>query len=369
MRLWRGLVINDFIEYWTATRLLLEGRNPYSPPDLLAAQRALGWTQAEPLMMWNPPWTLSFTLPFGLLDYETAQFAWFFSHVLILFPGSRLLWTIYGGTAGNSSYGAIAAFTFAPVYFALLLGQIGPLVFLGLIGFLVGAKRKASVLAGVSLTLAAIKPHLLYLVWLALLLWIFKERNWRLAIAFAVSGIAVAAVPVLFQRDIYLQYFQLLEGGGPTRPLEWATPALGTALAQLFSIPGAWIRWLPGVLGAAWLVWYWPRRYPDWDWLSELPLLLVVSIATTSFVWTFDHVVLLPAVVHGAVWISLCRAKNAKVAIIGAHIALAAILLIMKIFVRDDFWYFWAAPSYLLLYVYARSSIGTITAEAKVASR
>ena len=350
-------MINDFIEYWTATRLLLEGGNPYSPGELLAAQRALGWAEAEPLMMWNPPWTLSFTLLFGLFDYETAQFVWFLSHVLILFVGSQLLWRIYGGSLQNSHYPALAVLSFAPTYFVLLLGQIGPLGLLGVIGFLASVKRQAWRWAGASLTIAAIKPHLLYLVWLALVFWTLKEKAWRLAIAFLMTGISLALLPLVFDREVYSQYFQLLTGDGVVRPLKWATPALGTALAQIFAIPDAWIRWLPAAAGTAWFVWYWARRSRAWDWITELPLLLAVSIATTSFAWTFDHIVLLPAVVQAAVWTSRCEGKS-KRAIIGMHVILAAALLVLKVFVRNDFWYFWAAPVYLLLYLYARASIG-----------
>ena len=360
-------MINDFIEYWTATRLLLQGGNPYSPTELLAAQRALGWMETEPLMMWNPPWTLSFTLLFGLLDYDTAQFVWFVSHALILFVGSQVLWKIYGGSAGKSHYPVIAVLSFAPTYFALLLGQIGPLVLLGLIAFLASVKRYAWVLAGSTLTIAAIKPHLLYLVWLALLFWTVKEKKWQLSIAFLAAGISLSLLPLWFDGQVYSRYFQLLAAGGVVRPLDWATPSLGTALAQLFAIPDAWIRWLPGLAAAAWLFWYWSHRNRQWDWLTELPLLLSVSIATASFAWTFDHIVLLPAVVQAAVWVSQCEAKRKRAVIVGMYIMLAAALVLIKVFVRNDFWYFCTAPTYLLLFLYARASLGAHRPVAKFA--
>jgi hypothetical protein len=351
-------VHSDFIEYWTAARLLIQQGNPYSPAELLAAQRALGWMEDEALMMWNPPWTLSFLLAFGLLDYETSQLAWFLSHVLILFLGGQVLWKSSGGSPSQTSYPVLSVLSFAPAYFALLIGQIGPFVLLGLVGFLFGAKRKAWGLAGASLTLAAIKPHLVYLLWPALVLWTCREKNWRLAISFVASGVFLAIVPLLFDRHVYLNYVALLQSGAATRPLEWATPALGTALAQLFSIPGQWIRWLPGFLGLLWFLWYWSRHRGHWDWLAELPLLVTVSAATTSFAWTFDYVILLVAVVQVAAWISVSQPREAKAAIIAIHLALALMLVTLKFFVRNDFWYFWTAPSYLLLYLYARATIG-----------
>lgn len=351
-------MINDFIEYWTATKLLLNGGNPYSSSELLASQAALGWSQSEALMMWNPPWTFFFTLPFGLFDYQTAQFAWFLSHTLIIFVGAKSLWNIYGGEAEKSRYAALAVISFAPTYFALLLGQIGPLILLGLIAFLASVKNRAWGLAGAALTLAAIKPHLLYLFWLALLIWTLKKMQWRLFTGFAVTGIAVALLPLLLDRDVYSQYFDLLKTGRVTKPLDWATPSLGTALAELLAIPDAWIRWLPSWVGAVWFLWYGSRRAETWNWLSELPLVLLVSVVTAGFVWTFDQVVLVPAVIQAAVWLSRFEDRARAAMCIGVYVALGAILLVAKIFVMDDFWYFWVAPAYLLFYLYVRSTAG-----------
>lgn len=351
-------MINDFIEYWVATKLLLSGGNSYSPGELLAGQQAVGWTLSDPLLMWNPPWTLSFTLPFGLLDYQTAQFAWFLSHSLIIFVGAQLLWRIYGGYPEKSRYAAFAVLTFAPTYFALLLGQIGPLVLLGLLGFTAGIKKGAWLLAGVSLTLVSIKPHLTYLVWLALLLWALKKQSWMMVAGFAIAAMFAVTIPLIFNPRIYSHYKDLLQTGEVVRPLDWATPSLGTALAELFAISDAWIRWLPSLIGSVWFLWYWSRRAETWDWLSELPLLIVVSAASASFVWTFDHVVLLPAVIQGAVWTSRSHMRAGRAIIAGIHLALGMILLVSKTFVLNDFWYFWAGPAYLLLFFYARATAG-----------
>ena len=84
-------MLNDFVEYWTAAKLMVEGGNPYSPAELLMLQRSVGWEQLEPLIMWNPPWTLSFIFFLGLFDYATAQFLWFLTHAVITFAGAQVL--------------------------------------------------------------------------------------------------------------------------------------------------------------------------------------------------------------------------------------------------------------------------------------
>jgi hypothetical protein len=356
-------MINDFIEYWTAARILLRGGNPYSPAELLQHQQAIGWTQSVPLIMWNPPWTLSFILPFGLVDYATAQFAWFVLHVLIIFVGARSLWQVYGGDPQESRYAWISVLCFAPTYFVLLLGQIGPLILLGLLGFVLFLSKRVSALAGASLALVSIKPHLLYLLWIALILWSLKERQWKVIAGLLIAGTFIASLPIVFDTALYSRYVELISAAEVVRPLDWATPTLGTALAELLAIDGMWVRWLPSFAGGLWFLWYWSRRAAAWDWIAELPFMLLVSVATASFAWTFDHVVLLPAVIQCAVWTARDESRGKRRAIVAVHVLLGLLLLAVKVFLRNDFWYFWVAPGYLLFYLYVRSRVGADSRE------
>jgi hypothetical protein len=358
-------MINDFVEYWAAAKLLLSGGNPYSPEDLLETQREIGWSQAEPLMMWNPPWTLSFTFPFGWVDYDTAQFAWFLLHALVVFVGAQVLWRIYGGDSQKSRYAWLSVLTFAPAYFVLLLGQIGPLILLGLLGFLIFARKSAWGLAGASMTLVSVKPHLLYLLWLALFLWLANERQWKFLVGLIFAGATVISIPLLFNAGIYSGYVELIGTDIVSRPLDWATPSLGTVFGEFLAIHDMWVRWLPSAAGGLWFLWYWSRHADGWNWISELPLLLLVSVATASFAWTFDYIVLLPAVIQCAVWAARSERKPQRRLVIGIHLAFAAVLIVAKVFVRNDFWYFWVAPAFLLFYLYSRASVGVDLNEQK----
>jgi hypothetical protein len=295
-------MMNDFVEYWAAAQLFLLGSNPYSPEELLKLQASVGWAQSSALIMWNPPWTLAFLWPLGLISYDVAQFIWFLIHSLIIFLGAQVLWTIYGGAVERTRIAGVAVLTFAPVYFVLLIGQIGPLILLGVIGFLAAAKREAWVWAGVSLVLIAIKPHLLYLIWLAFFVWVVMEKRWRAVLGLIVAGAIAALLPLAIDGEIYSQYVQLFSASGIVRPTEWATPSLGTALGEIFGLRAAWLRWLPSLFGSLWLLWYYRGYSNAWDWPSQLPLISLVSVATSSFVWTFDQVVLLPALIQATVW-------------------------------------------------------------------
>jgi MFS family permease len=346
---------NDFVEYWAAARLFVSGGNPYAPAELLKTQQSIGWGEPAALLMWNPPWALSFIWPLGLLNYDIAQFIWFLTHALIIFIGAQILWRIYGAAASETRGAAFAVLTFAPAYFVLLLGQIGPLIVLGLVGFLLALEKQRWSFVGVSLALVSLKPHLLYLFWLALLLWIIKQRRWRALIGMAVGVGAALVLPLVWNREIYFQYLQMYSAPGIVRPQDWATPSLGTALGALIGAQSIWLRAIPGIAGFLWLCWYWRSHSDQWRWPDEMPLLLLVSVTTASFVWTFDIVVLLPALIQSAVWLANWRARGPHQVVLFSYLAINTILLTGKIYLRNDLWYFWAAPAFLALYLLLRA--------------
>src|SRR5688572_25535291 len=72
---------DDFVEYWAAAKLTLDGQNPYAAELLLPLQQAAGRDTSEAIMMWNPPWALPVVLPLGLLGAREAQLLWMLLHL------------------------------------------------------------------------------------------------------------------------------------------------------------------------------------------------------------------------------------------------------------------------------------------------
>src|SRR5574342_696813 len=201
--------VRDFVEYWAATRLLLTGHNPYGPQQLFELQRSVGWKDSIPLLMWNPPWTLSFILPFGLASFDVSQFLWLPFNTFIVLFCAKELWLLYGGPPTAYRRAWLVMLTFAPAYLVLILGQIGPLILFGLVGFLLCIRDKHWMRAGAFTILVSIKPHLLYLFWIALVLWGIDRRQWQLMTGVMVSGFIAATIPLLFRPSIYTDYIQL----------------------------------------------------------------------------------------------------------------------------------------------------------------
>ena len=140
-----------------------------------------------------------------------------------------------------------------PHLFALMLGQITPLILVGLTSFLYFERKQNGLAAGASAVLISVKPQLCFLFWLLLLCWVWRHRLWRIIFGASIVGLAVALIPALFNPGIYSSYITLCTTSGLTTPLDWATPTLGNALRVWIS-PRPALQFAPIAVGVAWLV-------------------------------------------------------------------------------------------------------------------
>lgn len=349
--------VRDFAAYWASARLLLATQNPYSPVQLLELQQKLGWQGMSPLVMWNPPWTFAVTLPFGLLDFATGQFLWLLLHVFLLLISTRLLWNIYGKPANRYRLAWFLTVTFVPTVFVLVIGQIAPLVLAGLTGFLYFERQGKKIAAGAVLALTFVKPHFLFLFWVVWIFWALQRRQWSLLAGAAIAGLVAAAMPLFFNPSVYQQYLELFRPTDLRLPLDLPAPTLRNAAKLLLQLDvGAW-QTLPSFLAMVWVLFYWWRYRMDWQWSERLPLILIVSLTTSAYTWTFDQVVFLPAIIQGASWLVRQRLpwykSIAALLYVGIDLAHGA----LRVFVAEELWYFWLAPALLVAYlIYIREA-------------
>jgi Glycosyltransferase family 87 len=341
----------DFLEYWAAGRLLLYGGNPYSPEELFQLQKGAGWTDTVPVIMWNPPWTLSFTAPFGLFSYTTAQFIWLLFHVSLILLSVRQLWCIYGGAGASSRVPLLLAVAYVPTVFVLIIGQISPLILAGLTAFLYFERRKSPFAAGASAAILSIKPHLLYLFWIVFALWLWRERQKRIVLGALLLGLIIATIPLLFDAQVYSQYFALYKIADIPRPLDWLTPTLRTATRVFIGPDHIWLQFAPSIAGVVWILFHWYSHKAHWEWPEQLPSVVLVSVVTSFFAWTYDQVVFFPAIVEATIWIRRQSTAWHNFWAVRIYIAINVCHAIMRIWVADELWYYWLAPSLLLTYV------------------
>jgi len=357
----------DYIEYWSAGLLNIRGQNPYDPSLLLELQRVHGWTLEGPLMMWNPPWILAILMPFSLFAYSHSRLIWFFISVGILVFAIAQSWHLYQGSTKKIWVGLLIGLLFTPALLALMLGQTTPWILLGLMGFLLFIDKPRSLwIAGAWAALITLKPQLFYLFWVVLLLWSFENKSWQILIGCSASVAAGLMFASLFNPDVLLEYIRALINYPPEY---FATPTLGFLLRALFGYDHFWLQFLPPSLAIIWAVFYWRNKHSSWNWQREIPLLLFVSIITSSYTWNHDQLILVPALMQTTILLLLPRKrwKTILFFLIFLVINYANFLIHQRL---DESWVVWMGPVMFGLYLYAshgHPTAGTQTQEASPA--
>jgi hypothetical protein len=341
---------DDFVEYWAAGRLNLEGKNPYDANLLKELQGPAGREEEFGVMMWNPPWTLTFVMPFGAIHPYDSKLLWFLQNILLMLLSSYWLWKIYDGPKELLAVPFVLAFTFIPTLLVLGAGQIGPMILLGITIFLWMEKAGYPWLAGLGGVLMAIKPHLVYLFWPTLaFLAFFRGRT--IILGGILGGIICTAIPLVFNPQVLQQFWAELTGNPPA---QWKSPTLGTVIrimeAKLRGIDerdAFSLQFIPTLFGFLWLLgWGWTIRKQPWVWRERMPMLLLVSFFTTSYgAWPFDLVILLPVVISLAVKV-VCSGDRSliRLAII-LWLILNGLAVMQNVLLKAySFWYLWMAP-------------------------
>lgn len=382
----------DFQVYWGASYLLGQSENFANPELLYQLQHELtGWDEDTPQlrMTWNPPWLLALLLPLTWLSFDRASWVWFVTNLALIFASSTLLWNYYAtrvNTLRHVWLGWLAAFLFIPTLTTLFIGQISLLVLIGLVGFLwfwkrgMGGKTAVSpFLAGLSLSLTTVKPHLVYLVLPLLFLEIGwgawqaragqKKRGWlpNPALWWALAGFGLPilvglAITFALRPTFLTEYAGTVAWGN----LGFRTvPTLGFILYRLTGWPG--VRWMGLLILPLVLVGWWLNRrralaqtnganagrraIPMDIWL---PIALLLSVITAPFGWSFDQVVLLLPVQQMGVWLVEGRLRRGDAVFVClAYLAMNGLALAQRFSGARDDAFFWLPIALLFLYLYA----------------
>ena len=317
----KSMQVDDFVQYWAAARLTIEGGNPYDPQTIMAVVHRVFPSLLVTLRLWNPPWTISLILPFGLLDYRSARMLWALIHMIMILGSATWLWRFYGGQASTALLVGIVALLFPAGLISLAMGQISPVVLFGLCAFLYFENKGRELSAGFMASVTLVKPHLVCLVWVAILLWSIYRRRWNVlaGAALAISGLMI--VPTLLNHNIVTQYLAAIRDNPPDSIL---TPTAGALVRLIVGWEKRWVEILPNLIGVVWLVWYWWPRRNGWKWKDQLPVISVVSMLVAVYGYLFDQIVfLIPAIQIACQSVKQLRTQIAKVVLMMLTLACA----------------------------------------------
>lgn len=333
----------DFAAFWTAGQIVAHSGNPYDSAAVREVQRGIGLNETA-IMMWNPPWALTFVIPLGVLPFPTAYAVWLLVQLGLMLAGTELVWR---GLGGSSRYRPLAhglTLTFAPTLLLIYCGQLTTFVFLGLGGYL-ALRKKHPYLAGAVGAITAIKPHMLVLFALCLLIEALRDRDGRkILLGGAVTLLVMSIPPTLANPNVWSQYVSITTGGSSAdheHVSSWAPPLVGWWLRQ--AVPGRpfWIQWLPLAVGVGCFL-GWGRR-------ASIPALVGFSLLIAPYgVWHHDLVLMLLPILAAAV---VLIEKPVRPAIVFglSLLALADLAMFVMIATKAPYeWFVWVVPVVLL---------------------
>jgi glycosyl transferase family 87 len=359
---------DDYVEYWAAGRLNLHGHDPYDPEQLLPLQHEAG-RQSFPLdpsgnesaiMMWNPPWTLTVVMPLGWLEARLGQLIWLLLNLAIILFCADWIWRYYQGPTAYRWLSWAVALTFIPTMMVLRAGQIGPLILLGIVGFLHFEKQGRLLLAGACCVLIAIKPHLLFLFWIALALWALTPSprtavrglpGVRVLTGGIVTGLIASIIPIFFNPQVWQQYAYAMTHHPPE---EWVSLTIGSILRMLFGAQLVWLQLVPAIPALIWFGFHWRKHHSSWTWSEQMPILVLVSFLTTFYgAWPFDLVILLLPVIQAGVW--AVQFQNLRTAAIVMYLVIDLGALVLILVGVTSIWFIWMTPAILACYLSLRA--------------
>lgn len=282
----------DFVNYWAAARLALEGRTDlaYHVDKFVSYERSLTAANAEIKWEGYPPVGMLLAAPFGALPFLPAFAAWTLAGWAVL---TRMLAPRMGLFLAACALMAAPAF-----YIDAMSGQNGAFSAALLAGGIMLLDRRP-LLAGMLFGLLCYKPHLGVLIPLALA----ASGRWRVAVAAGVTVALVLGASVLEVGWRTWADFLAIDPPIHRRLLEtgvgiWSRIPSVFIAGRLLGAPIVWayaLQGLSAVLAATGLVLVW--RGPT-STLFKGAALMIATFLATPYAWDYDMVIL----VFAAVW-------------------------------------------------------------------
>jgi hypothetical protein len=338
----------DFAEYWASGYQLAHHANPYDGNAILGLERSIGSSPTVPvLIMWNPPSALLLVLPLGFLGPQTADLLWSLLLLASLVVSVQMV-RIMNGRPKNQLH--LLGYSFAPALVCLMAGQVSLFMLLGLVLFLY-LHQSRPFLAGVSLWLCLLKPHLFLPVGVVLLVWAVTTRSYKLlAGVVAALGFSIG-VAVLWDPLVWVHYVQMMSATTAQLQQE-PIPCLSIILRWAISRKTMWLQYVPSILCCIWALAYYRKHRDRWDWIEHGGLLTLVSVLFAPYTWFVDQAILIPALLHG---VYLARSQS-LIAIFALASAVIEIEALRGPQLMHSVLYLWTAPAWFAWYLYTTKS-------------
>jgi Glycosyltransferase family 87 len=337
----------DFLCFWAAGRLLIHHSDPYDAAAVFALEKSAGYSEAQPLVMWNTPYSLWLSILAGLITPVKAAALWILLIVASIVASIRMLWNIHGRPPDRLH---LLGYLFAPTFACTVFGQMSSFLLFGVVGFLYWHRRRPF-MAGLCLSLLVLKPQVLLPFGLVMLVWMVIRRTYWIFLGAGVGMAMAMAVPLWFRPSIWSDYLPIFHGAVADSVI---IPTISSLVRIGIGARNAqWVQFLPAILGGIWAIGYFARHKTQWDWNRHGSLLLLVSVFVAPYSWFFDEIVVLPAILAAA----YCCAEHDRSLLGFAIPNVAALLLVFSVVHVQTGAYIWTSTAWLGWYLFSTRNI------------
>jgi hypothetical protein len=335
----------DYVVFWATGQQLAHHANPYDTAALKQIEHAVGLNPGYGVMyMRNLPFALPLVWPLGFLSLRVGALLWTLLLVSCLALSTSILRRMYGKPA---NYFHWLALSFAPAMICIFSGQTTLFSLLGLVLFL-RLHGTRPFLAGLSLWLCILKPHLFLPFGLVLLVWIILNKAYKIVAGLVVAVAVSCGLAYLIDPTAWRNYSTMMRTAGVATDY---IPCFSVFLRLKLSPHTLWLPYVPAAIACIWaLVYFWPRRN-SWNWMKDGSLLMLVSMLTAPYIWIYDQCLAIPALLDGAY-----RARSRHLITIIALLSLPIVIGLMCAIRITSPLYLWTTPAWLIWYLFARRS-------------
>jgi len=335
----------DFVVYWATGQQLIHHANPYDADAVMRIERTAGLpAQYGALYMRNPPLYLLLAYPLGFIGLRIGALLWSLVLAGCLVAAVRMLWVMHGRQKNRLHW---LGYSFAPAMICLFAGQTSLFALLGLVLFQRYHATRPFV-AGLSLWLCALKPHLFLPFGVALLAWMVVRRSYRMAAGAVTAFASSCGLVYCIDPKAWAEYLTMIRTSGV---IQEYIPCLSVALRVWISPHWTWIAYVPATIGCAWAFGYFFSKRHNWDWMKDGGLLILVSILVAPYCWMFDQSLAVPALLHAA-YVTRSR-------VLLTVLAFTSVLIDAELvggIKMASILFLWTAPAWLAIYLLSNAT-------------
>lgn len=278
----------DMIAYWAGFQVFREGENPYIGANVFRHQKPEVESMNQPQVFLNPPWALPILAPVMCLPFQGARVVWMALNILFLAFSGLMVRGLFEGSQTPYRKLLLWSVIFLPSVITISMGQITLLVTFFLLAGMLSLQRGRDIVAGLLLIPVTVKPHLLFVVFIALAYWIIQNKRWKIAASGTGGFAGLLALTEGLSPGIFTHWQQM-----DFSPLIFKTSTIITPIREyLLSNTGKVPDWpvmaVPLVVALIALGWLLIKR-PVISWEYWLSPLLAISLFFAPYAWFHDY--------------------------------------------------------------------------------